>query len=78
MVDEVVQEFSNICDTFKEMRDKMRNSQKYSGKSAATDKLYEAIRKFAPRNRAFASLHTCGRRRVLKSKFVRPADHFRA
>lgn len=47
MVDEVVQEFSNICDTFKEMRDKMRNSQKYSGKSAATDKLYEAIRKFA-------------------------------
>jgi len=45
--DAVAQDLGKICDTFKEMCDKMRNSQKYSGKGAATDKLYEAIRQFA-------------------------------
>jgi hypothetical protein len=36
-----------MVDAFKEMRDKMRNSQKYSCKGVATDKLYEAIGEFA-------------------------------
>jgi hypothetical protein len=48
MDDEVVRDFATICDTFKEMRDKMHGSQKYSAKLPATDKLYEAIRQFAP------------------------------
>ena len=48
MADEVVPDFATICDTFKEMRDKMHADQKYSGKLAAADKLYEAIRQFAP------------------------------
>lgn len=40
--------FRKIVDTFNEMRDKMRDSEKYSGKGRATNKLYEAIREFAP------------------------------
>ncbi len=48
MADRVVQEYSNLCDAFAEMRKEMRRRQKYFGKGAATDKLYEAIRQFAP------------------------------
>jgi hypothetical protein len=47
MVDQVVQDLSKICDDFQEMRKDMLNSTTYSGKMAATDKLYEAIRQFA-------------------------------
>jgi hypothetical protein len=46
--DQVIQDYAKIVDAFKEMRDKMHNSQKYTGKGAATNKLYEAIREFAP------------------------------
>lgn len=46
--DQVIQDFGRIVDAFKEMRDKMRDSEKYSGKGRATNKLYEAIREFAP------------------------------
>jgi hypothetical protein len=48
MVDKTIQEFSKIVDAFAEMRNGMRNSQKYSAKMAATNDLYEAIRRFAP------------------------------
>jgi hypothetical protein len=49
MADQVVQDFAKIVDTFAEMRKKMRDSQKYSGKDrrVATDKFYEAMRQFA-------------------------------
>jgi hypothetical protein len=47
MSDQVAQDFGKICDTFKEMRDKMHGSQQYAGKADATDRLYEAIRQFA-------------------------------
>ena len=46
--DQVIQDYAKIVDAFKEMRDKIRNSQKYSCKGVATYKLYEAIREFAP------------------------------
>ena len=46
--DQVVQDYAKIVDAFKEMRDKMRLSQKYSGKGADTNKLYEAIRELPP------------------------------
>lgn len=46
--DQVIQDYAKIVDAFKEMRDKMRQSQKYSGKGAETYKLYQAIREFAP------------------------------
>jgi hypothetical protein len=48
MVDRVFQEFSRLVDAFAEMRQEMHLDQKYSGKVAATNRLYEAIRKFAP------------------------------
>jgi hypothetical protein len=48
MEDEVIQDFAKICDTFKEMRDKMCSSHKYAAKLPAADKLYEAMRQFAP------------------------------
>jgi hypothetical protein len=35
-----------MFESFDEMRKKMRDSQKYSAKLAATDKLYEAMRQF--------------------------------
>jgi len=49
MADQVAQDFGKIVDTFAEMREKMRRSQRYSGKArlVATDKFYEAMRRFA-------------------------------
>jgi hypothetical protein len=54
--DQVIQDSAKIVDAFKEMRDKMRLSQEYSGKGADTNKLYEAIREFAP---AIGALPPC-------------------
>jgi hypothetical protein len=48
MDDQVVQDFAKICDAFKEMRNGMLDSPKYSAKLAAADVLYHAIRQFAP------------------------------
>jgi hypothetical protein len=47
MDSEVGEDFHKIVDVFAEMREKMRYSQKYSGKGASIDKFYEAIRQFA-------------------------------
>jgi hypothetical protein len=48
MDDQVAQDFGKICNAFKEMRDRMLDNPKYSGKGAAADVLYDAIRQFAP------------------------------
>jgi hypothetical protein len=48
MVDHVIAEYNKLIEAFADMRTEMRQSQKYSGKGAATNKLYEAIRQFAP------------------------------
>ena len=49
MSDRVIQDYGRIVDAFKEIRDEMHRNQKYSKKQlVAADKLYEAIREFAP------------------------------
>ena len=50
MSDRVIQDYGRIVDAFKEMRDEMHRSQKYSAKPKliAADALYHAIREFAP------------------------------
>ena len=47
MSDQVEQDFGKIYDTFWEMREHMRNGQKYSRKGVTIDKFYEAMRQFA-------------------------------
>jgi hypothetical protein len=50
MSDLVIQDgYGRIVDAFKEMRDEMHRNQRYSKKQlVAADRLYEAIREFAP------------------------------
>jgi len=49
MSDEVRTDFGRLVDAFAEMRNKMHREQKYSrNQHKATDRLYEAIRHFAP------------------------------
>jgi hypothetical protein len=48
MDDQIVEkEFGKFCDAFAEMREKMLDHPRFSAKTAARDKLYEAIRQFA-------------------------------
>jgi hypothetical protein len=49
MADQVIQDYGRMVDAFKEMRDEMHRSQRCSKQQLiAADKLYEAIREFAP------------------------------
>jgi hypothetical protein len=49
MSDRVIQDYGKIVEAFKEMRDEMHRNQRYSKKQlVAADRLYEAIREFAP------------------------------
>lgn len=48
MSDQVVQDFSRVVDNFKEMRDRMHNEGYSHQQLVAADRLYSAIRQFAP------------------------------
>jgi hypothetical protein len=47
MNDELAQHLDRICDSFVEIREAMRNSQRYKGKGREINRFYEAIRQFA-------------------------------